>query len=211
VGSSGTCDNTAIGGLAVGPHAVLWDNGVPIDLGNLGGSMTNTAAAINDLGQVVGGADLASETPGFPGVQIHGFLWTSAAGMKDIGTVGTDFSSVPTDINNRGQVTGASCDDQGNCRAFLWENGVMTDLNDLVPADSPLYLAFAYSMNEAGHIAGMAIVTSTGEAHAFLATPEPTAAATAKIAPATARVTKPVPIPESARKLMHRRLALRGW
>jgi hypothetical protein len=74
-----------------------------------------------------------------------------------------------------------------------------------------LYLAFAFSMNDAGQIAAMAIVTSTGEAHAFLATPEPTAAVTAKVAPATARVIRPMPVPESARKLMHRRLALGGW
>ncbi|MGO9648806.1 MAG: hypothetical protein ACLPOO_12195, partial [Terriglobales bacterium] len=35
-------------------------------------------------------------------------------------------------INQEGQVTGQSCDQNGNCRAFLWQDGVMTDLNSLV-------------------------------------------------------------------------------
>ena len=198
VGSSGTCANTNVAGLEAGPRAVLWNNGAPINLGSLGGTISATAAAVNDLGVVTGASDLASEMPGFPGVQIHGFLWTSAGGMVDIGTVGSDFSSIPTAINNRGQVTGASCDDQGNCRAFLWQNNVMTDLNTLIPADSGLYLAFPFVMNDDGEIAGMAIVTSTGDSHAFLAIPEKAVVTSAQVEPAMESATRPMPIPESA-------------
>jgi probable HAF family extracellular repeat protein len=204
VGSSGTCANTIVVGLQNGPHAVLWDNGLPINLGSLGGTMAAVAAAINDLGEVTGAADLATEIPGFPGVQAHGFLWTRAAGMQDMGTVGTDFSSLPTGINNSGQVVGASCDDMGNCRAFLWQNKVMTDLNTLIPANSPLYLAFPFVINDGGEIAGMAIETSTGDAHAFLATPVQAATATESLTPAEQRATTPMALPESARKLLRR-------
>ena len=211
VGSSGACANTNVAGLETGPHAVLWDNGVPINLGSLGGTMAATAASVNDLGTVTGGSDLVSELPGFPGVQIHGFLWTSAGGMVDIGTVGSDFSSIPTAINNRGQVTGASCDDQGNCRAFLWQNNVMTDLNTLIPTDSGLYLVFPFVMNDAGEIAGLAIVTSTGDSHAFLAIPEKVVAASAQVEPAMESGIRPMPVPFSARRLIRQRLALRGW
>jgi probable HAF family extracellular repeat protein len=42
-------------------------------------------------------------------------------------------------INNNTRVVGRSCDQNGNCRAFFWEKNVMSDLNDLIPADSPLY------------------------------------------------------------------------
>jgi probable HAF family extracellular repeat protein len=67
-----------------GPHAVLWQNGVPTDLGSLGGKLVNVAAAINDKGQVVGSSDL-------PGDRTNAaFLWTKATGMQNIGTLGTD-------------------------------------------------------------------------------------------------------------------------
>jgi probable HAF family extracellular repeat protein len=57
----------------------------------------------------------------------------------------------------------------GNPRAFLWRNGVMTDLNTLAP-NSPLYLLIAFGINDAGQIAGFG-VDSSNEIHAFLATP----------------------------------------
>ena len=48
----------------------------------------------------------------------------------------------------------------------------LLDLNTLIPADSPLYLQMANGgINDAGEIAGVALVKSTGEVHAFLATP----------------------------------------
>jgi probable HAF family extracellular repeat protein len=134
--------------------------------------MGNVAAGINDRGDVVGGSHLADEKPGFPGIQVHGFLWTRDTGMQDLGTVGSDFSSLPTLINNHGQVVGASCDISGNCRAFLYQNKKMKDLNTLISADSPLYLLFAFDINDAGDIVGQALETSIGELHAFLATPD---------------------------------------
>jgi len=48
----------------------------------------------------------------------------------------------------------------------------MTDLNTLIPLNSPLYLLEATgTINDWGQIAGIAMVISTGETHAFLATP----------------------------------------
>jgi probable HAF family extracellular repeat protein len=53
----------------------------------------------------------------------------------------------------------------------LWQDNVMADLNTLVPADSPLYLVLAFQINDAGEIVGLG-VTSAGQSHAFLATPQ---------------------------------------
>ncbi len=78
VGSSGTCASGGVTPTFDGTHAVLWQNGVPANLGNLGGAMVALGQSINDLGEVVGCADLASELPGFPFIQIHSFLWTQA-------------------------------------------------------------------------------------------------------------------------------------
>jgi len=165
VGSSGTCANTPLLPIAFGPHAVLWDNGSPINLGSLGGQAINAAAGINNLGQVVGGSTLPDNQT------LHAYLWTKQTGMQDIGLLGSDAMALPTAINNTGQVVGASCDNNGNCRAFFWQTKTMTDLNTLIPPNSPLYLLFANWINDSGEIVGLALETGTGNTHAFLATP----------------------------------------
>jgi probable HAF family extracellular repeat protein len=205
VGSTGTCASGGVTPDFIGTHAVLWQNGVPTNLGNLGGAMVTAGQSINDLGEVVGCADLASEAPGFPFVQFHGFLWSQAAGMQDLGTVGTDFTSFAVGINNNAQVVGASCDDMGNCRASVWQNKTMTDLNALVPANSPLYLVFASVINDAGEIAGQAMEKSTGAMHAFVATPIPAAVA-GKFEPSSPDLSRPMVLPESVRKQLQKRM-----
>jgi probable HAF family extracellular repeat protein len=105
---------------------------------------------------------------------MHPFLWTSAKGIEDLGVVSGDLVGAGLSINNLGQVVGASISAPGpaggNPRAFLWQNGVMSDLNTLVQANSPLYLLNACAINDVGEITGFG-ATSTGEVHAFLAIP----------------------------------------
>lgn len=168
VGTSGSCSATTFGGFALGPHAVLWDHGKPIDLGSPGDGLVTVAADVNDRGAVIGSASFADGSQ-------HAFLWTGKGGMRDLGLMSTD----PTDAvniafsnNDRDQMVGASCDATGQiCRGYIWQNGVMTDVNELLPQDSPLYVILAMAINDAGQIAGLAVDTGTGEAHAFLATP----------------------------------------
>jgi probable HAF family extracellular repeat protein len=169
VGTSGPCSATSYGGFVLGPHAVLWDHGRPIDLGTIGDGSVTVAADVNDHGAVIGSASFADGSQ-------HPFLWTRKDGMRDLGLMSTD----PTDamnsafeINERGQVVGASCDVTNQiCRGYVWQNGVMLDLNDLLPEDSPLYVLLALAINDKGQIAGLAIDTGTGQPHAFLATPD---------------------------------------
>jgi len=157
-------------------HALLWQDGRGIDLGNLGGTMNNEGVDINDQGQVVGASDLPGDiTYQYDGETVytfHAFLWQRRTGMIDLGTLPGDIGSSGDGINNLGQVVGGSWDIDNNDRAFLWQNGVMTDLNTLIPPDSPLYLIEATgTINDQGQIAGIALQISTGETHAFLATP----------------------------------------
>jgi dihydroxyacid dehydratase/phosphogluconate dehydratase len=49
-------------------------------------------------------------------------------------------------------------------------NGVMTDLNSLVPAGSPLYLFTACSINSLGEIIGIGL-SGDGSFHSYLAAP----------------------------------------
>jgi probable HAF family extracellular repeat protein len=57
------------------------------------------------------------------------------------------------------------------CRAFLWQDGVMTDLNTLVPTDTALFLIYGGDINSSGEIVGQAFDQSTGDTPAFLAIP----------------------------------------
>lgn len=178
VGTSGSCANSYPPPFAVGPHAVLWNaDGSVHDLGNLGGTANpdqlgigNIAFAINNRGQVTGTSALAGS------MTEHAFLWTQAAGMQDLGTLPGDFLSAGLAMNGLGAVVGASIDSPiatGNPRAFLWQSGVMTDLNTVTPADSPLYLLTAFGVNDAGQIVGLGFDPVSGEVHAFLASPIP--------------------------------------
>ena len=204
VGSSGTCANTVVTavGLLAGPHAVLWENGSVKPLGNLGGKTMGKAAAINNRGEVAGFSDVADGT-------VHSFLWTKDTGMKDLGGLGSDVLGDPAGINNSTQVVGGSCDSSGNCRAFLWQNDVLSDLNSLIPADSPLYLVYALGINDAGEIAGFGVQTSTGDIHAYVATPIAGESGRPGIAPAVqgaASESRPAALPDHIRLLLQQRL-----
>ena len=145
-------------------HALLWQNGKATNLGNLGGTQSE-AIDINNWGQVSGLATLSGDQ------YYHAFLWTWGT-LVDLGTLSGDVSSSGDGLNDWGQVVGGSYDASGNARAFLWQNGVMTDLNTLIPPNSPLYLLEATgTINDSGQIAGIALQISTGDTHAFLATP----------------------------------------
>jgi probable HAF family extracellular repeat protein len=58
--------------------------------------------------------------------------------------------------------------------AFIYQNGVLTDLNTLMPADSNLYATMGNKINERGQISAMARVVTgpdAGNIHAILLTP----------------------------------------
>jgi len=163
-GTSGICGRGLVATSAL--HAVLWKNGLPIDLGSFGGSYANLANSINNLDQVVGVSDLIGDTTA------HAFLWTENQGIQDLGTLLGHFSSAGNDINDNGQVVGQSCDVNFNCRAVIWEHGAITDLNTLISPGSTLFLLVANSINSRGQIVGQAFDQSSGNIVPFLATPD---------------------------------------
>ena len=136
--------------------------GTPLpDLGTGG-----TAFGINNQGQIVG----LVNSPG----TIFAALWENGA-LKNLHTLPGDFAAIASGINNRGQVVGSTLDSHFNwSHAFIYQDGVMTDLNTLFPRDSNLLATMANQINSAGQIVGMATVLSgphMGETHAFRATP----------------------------------------
>jgi len=168
VGISGICSN-AVGGFSA-IHAVIWQNGKTTDMGNIGGAAWNTPMAINQNGVVVG---FANVQPG-GGLLAHAFIWTRSGGMRDLGTLsgqGADAQSQALGINDQGQVVGLSCTAGfASCQAFLWQNGVMTNLNSLVAPGYDDQLIQASDINDAGVITGEA-ANSSGDVLSFVATP----------------------------------------
>ena len=172
VGTSGVCApfNPNISENLTALHALLWHKGEMTDLGNLGGTGTNggiLAFNINNNSQVVGLSDIKGDA------SFHAFLWTSETGMQDLGMLSADdFGSSATGLDDKGNVVGLSIDATGTPHAFLRPNGgKMIDLNTLIPTDSPLFLFQACSINSRGELTGLALETSTGDLHAFLAVP----------------------------------------
>jgi probable HAF family extracellular repeat protein len=186
-GTSGICEVPIASNFALATHAVVWRNGSVFNLPGLGGVMNNLALAINNAGQIVG----ISDPPG--DATTYAVLWRNDR-TTNLGALPGDVTSVANDINAQGQVVGVSCDANYNCRAFLWENGVMIDLNSLIPPDSPLYLIYGGGINDQGEIAGTAVLKSNPtEQPAFLLIPAPAAqiagdAAQKMILPANVRV-----------------------
>jgi probable HAF family extracellular repeat protein len=121
-------------GIASGnTHAFLYSNGVMQDLGSLYGTSGNSVAlAINESGQVIG----ASSTVG---ANTQAFLYSNGV-TQHLGSLnGANGFSFPSAINASGQVVGiaeapGSSPHQGVAQPFLYSEGQMRDLNDLVSA-----------------------------------------------------------------------------
>lgn len=163
-GLSGACGH-ALGDPSTARHATLWRHSKPIFLGTLGGTIDNASFSINERGHVVGVSALSGN------IVYHAFLWTQDDGMRDLGTLPGDALSIANGINNANQVALSSCDITLNCRAALWQNGAMIDLNALIPPSSPLFLIGANWINASGEIVGNALDRRTGATVPFLAIP----------------------------------------
>jgi probable HAF family extracellular repeat protein len=135
-----------------------------IDIGTLGG-LSAAAERINDAGQIVGVSTLSAASATGGSAAQHGFLWVDGL-MRDLGTLGGN-SSIAWGINNGGQIVGVAETASGDDHAFLYECGMMIDLNSLLPEASGWQLYEARAINDSGRIVGWGFSPSGG-VHAFL-------------------------------------------
>jgi probable HAF family extracellular repeat protein len=122
------------------------------------GGRDSHATGVNNSGEVIGTASLAS------GYQ-HAFLMVNGV-MTDLGTLGGR-GSYAYGINDAGSVVGYSWLAAGDTtHAFLWSNGALLDLNNLIPTGSGWVLTEAYGINASDQIVGTG--TYNGQSQAFL-------------------------------------------
>lgn len=145
---------------ADGGDGFIWQDGGMRPLGTLGGSST-TPLAINNGGQTVGHSQLQGD------VTAHAFVWQHGR-MIDLGTLPGDGFSEAFDITDQGHVVGTSCSSDG-CRATLWHNRRVVDINTLLPTASGWQLFDAEAANSRGQIVGLGV--HDGVFHSYLLTP----------------------------------------
>lgn len=169
VGISGECNNAV--GRRSARHALMWQNGRPVDLGNIGGTFWNTPMALNEHGTVIGFANQANTVPETK-FNAHAFIWKNGGPMVDLKALDGDTTSQGLGLNERDDVVGISCPTNG-CSAVLWRNGQLYDLNDLkAPGSTDEHLFAAGDINDFGVIAGQTLAAD-GSQSTFLALPVP--------------------------------------
>jgi probable HAF family extracellular repeat protein len=151
-------------------RAYIWDAGNVTDLGAIPDGHTSNGNAINELGHVAGRGIMDESECTVP--VWHAFLW-DGQGMSDLGALSGHLRSRANGINDAGQVVGMF-DSHPNCSAiggFIWQNGVMTPLDNLIPPEAGLEWVLAADINNVGQIVGTGWEIATGADVAVLLSP----------------------------------------
>jgi probable HAF family extracellular repeat protein len=137
-------------------------------LGLPAGDYESTATAVNNSGRVVGGITL--RTGPLPRPR-RGFLHNGGT-ATDLGDLGGAIVS-PQDINASNDVVGSATVEDGATHAFVYEGGVISDLNLKVTGAFGWVLVSANAINDRGWIVGEG--RKEGVQRAFLLKPVGTA------------------------------------
>jgi probable HAF family extracellular repeat protein len=127
------------------------------------------AIAINDNGQIIGGS-----TPGWNLGYHGGDTWMFLVGPRGsitwLGDLGSGYGGYPLALNNSGQVVGSSLTAANAQHAFLYSNGALQDLNNLIPTTAGLTLTEAVGIDASGRIVAFG-TGAVGKTHEYLLAP----------------------------------------
>jgi probable HAF family extracellular repeat protein len=129
-------------------HPFLWEKGRMTDLGSLGGTLAgyggaNMIGGLNNQGEVVGLSNLEGDQTADP------FLWRRGQ-LIDLYTNTIEGNPLTADaINDAGEIVGAATFPAQPYDAYLWRDGVATDLGHL---DGDCY-SEGWAINSRGQVA----------------------------------------------------------
>jgi probable HAF family extracellular repeat protein len=125
-----------------------------------------SASAVNAQGDVAGSINTA-------GNLTHAFLLPHGGSLIDLGTLPGDATSIAIGMNNQGAVVGLSIPSANRSdlyRGFLYQDGVMKDINSLISAGSGWTIRYGLSINDKGQI--LALADNPTREHLVLLTPD---------------------------------------
>ena len=158
-------------------RAFLYEDGAMTELEVFDGPDCR-AEDVNNVGLIVGSGKLwRGGTLRF--YDDRAFLWEDGTAVN-LGAFGMSTQiSFAKAINGFGQAVGGTTywgepnwteGGYGSYHGFLWRDGVMVDLNDLLPGVTPWQLSSAEDISEAGHITGMCYNSGTDSESGYLMT-----------------------------------------
>jgi len=150
----------------------LWENGVMTALPTLGGNNSG-ALGVNNLSQVVGGAETANQDPNCVPPQvldIQAVVWgPNPAQIEVLPVFPGDSIALALAINDQGQAVGSSGPCQGPTsglalrHAVRWQHGTVTDLGSL----GGVMFNAGNAINNAGQVVGQSDLPGDTATHAF--------------------------------------------
>jgi len=122
---------------------------------------SSVATSINDLDEIAGSTFLDQS-----------WIWQNGI-FQNLGIFSWTKYIIANHINNKSQIVGEirSSDNTGTIGGFLWQGGVLSDLNSLISPDQNWYVLTAFDINDNGDIVGYGI--HNGQQTGFLMTPVP--------------------------------------
>ena len=159
-----------VGGIENRNHGFLWETATMTNISSLSDSISSGAYGINNCGEVVG--YVYDEIGG--SVMQRVFLLEDDGSMTYLDVPGGRGGSDAYDINDFSEVVGTFVVANGEDwedHAFLWENGTMTDLTELLNLESCWASFYPKAINNAGQIVGYANMVGQDSQHAILLTP----------------------------------------
>jgi probable HAF family extracellular repeat protein len=143
-------------------HATLWQNGAVTDLGGISNTELSEAVAVNKSGLIVGYAMNTSSID-------EAVTWLNGT-MTVLPDLQSNGHSLAYGVNDAGIVVGRSdiyINGVWQEHAALWQNGKLTDLNSLLPANSGWVLNYARAINNNGEIVGIGTLNGVSTAFAL--------------------------------------------